>query len=53
MSLLINWVCVLDMKVHGNCIYMILIENKYESSPVKGTVEEVWTVPLLRPLVTC
>lgn len=53
MNLLINWVCVLDMKVQGNCIYMILIENRYESSPVKETVEEVWTVPLLRSLVTC
>lgn len=41
MSLLINWVCVLDMKLQGNCIYMILIENRYESSLISETVEEV------------
>lgn len=41
MSLLINWVCVLVMKVQGNCIYMILIENRYESSPVREMLKEV------------
>lgn len=45
MSLLINWVCVLDMKVQGNCIHMILIENRYESSPVRETIEEVLDGP--------
>jgi hypothetical protein len=56
MSRLIDWVYVLDMKVLDNCIHMILIENRYESSLVRETLEEVleksWVALLFRSLVT-
>lgn len=48
MCLLINWVCVLGMKVQGNCIRMILIESRYDSPPVREMLEEVLDGPAAR-----